>query len=120
MADTVPICPGRQEGRTVSRIPLVGMSVPGATPVSIDWREPACDEAAISLGLVRQIAEPRSDLRCPGCRGVIYTRRHKLCGVCGEELPGELLFSESQALRIEGLLKSEREQHRAWMRKERF
>jgi hypothetical protein len=33
-------------------------------------------------------------------------------------LPEELLFSEADALRVEMLLQSEREQHRAWMRRQ--
>ncbi len=65
------------------------------------------------------IAEPRTDSKCPGCRAVIYSRRHKLCGVCGEALPKELLFSESEAVHVAELLKFERQMHRAWMKRER-
>jgi hypothetical protein len=55
--------------------------------------------------------------QCPSCRALIYSRRHKLCGVCGEALPAELLFSGVEVRRIEALLQRERLAHRAWMHK---
>jgi hypothetical protein len=89
-----------------------------ATSLEIDWHEEADDASAGPSNLVRHIATPSLDSRCPGCNAVIYSRRHKLCGVCGEELPEALLFSPSQASRVEELLRLEREQHRAWMKRE--
>jgi hypothetical protein len=35
-------------------------------------------------------------LNCPKCNGVVYDRRRKTCGFCGEELPTELLFSATE------------------------
>jgi hypothetical protein len=64
----------------------------------------------------RPIAEP-VEVRCPGCNALVYSRRHKLCGVCGDQLPADRLFSEAQALQIEELLRLERQQHRAWMKR---
>ena len=34
--------------------------------------------------------------KCPKCGSIIYSRRNVLCGVCGERLPPELLFSPEQ------------------------
>jgi hypothetical protein len=35
-------------------------------------------------------------LHCPKCGGVIYTRRNKLCGFCGAQLPTEFLLSDAE------------------------
>lgn len=35
-------------------------------------------------------------MNCPHCNRVIYSRQHKNCGYCGEELPPELLLSPSE------------------------
>jgi hypothetical protein len=88
-----------------------------ATALEIDWHEEADDSAAGPSNLVRHIASPSPDSRCPECNAVIYSRRHRHCGVCGEELPEALLFSPSQALQVEELLRFERKQHRAWMKR---
>jgi hypothetical protein len=65
--------------------------------------------------MVRQIAPSRRPARCPECDSIIYSRRHKLCGVCAQPLPEEVLFNVVEARRIEGLLSAERERHRRWM-----
>lgn len=65
--------------------------------------------------LVRELARPRPGLRCPRCASIVYARRHKLCGVCGEELPAAVLFSASEASRVLATLVSERQRHRAWI-----
>jgi uncharacterized Zn finger protein (UPF0148 family) len=39
--------------------------------------------------------------KCPRCGSVIYSRRNVLCGVCGERLPADLLFSASERERVE-------------------
>ena len=33
---------------------------------------------------------------CPNCGSIIYSRRNKLCGVCGKPLPEDLLFSPEE------------------------
>jgi len=35
-------------------------------------------------------------LHCPKCGGVVYTRRNKLCGFCGAQLPPEFLLTEAE------------------------
>jgi hypothetical protein len=57
--------------------------------------------------------------RCPFCESIIYSRRHKLCGVCASELPEEILFTNEQAQNIELMLREERVRHRAWMQRGR-
>jgi uncharacterized Zn finger protein (UPF0148 family) len=39
--------------------------------------------------------------KCPRCGSVIYSRRNVLCGVCGERLPAELLFSPQEREKVE-------------------
>jgi len=34
--------------------------------------------------------------RCPKCGSILYSRRNVLCGVCGERLPSQLLFSTEE------------------------
>ncbi len=54
---------------------------------------------------------------CPSCDSIVYCRRHKTCGVCGQELPKDILFTATEAANVEGLLRTERQRHRAWLKK---
>jgi hypothetical protein len=36
------------------------------------------------------------EFKCPNCQSVIYSRRHKVCGQCGAELPKDLLLTTAQ------------------------
>ena len=65
--------------------------------------------------VVRQISPRGRPVRCPSCQTIVYTRRHRLCAVCSEPLPHELLFTIAEADRIEGLLREERDRHKKWM-----
>jgi hypothetical protein len=65
--------------------------------------------------LVRHISPARQASRCPDCHSIIYSRRHKLCGVCSHPLPDYLLFTANEARRVEQLLRSEQIRHRQWM-----
>lgn len=65
--------------------------------------------------LVRQITPANRPAHCPECHSIIYSRRHRLCGVCGLPLPVELLFSPSESARVERLLRGEQTRHRKWM-----
>jgi hypothetical protein len=83
--------------------------------LDIRWKVDAWIPEAVDLALVRNISPPKPYLRCPECDSILYTRRHKLCGVCGAELPGELLFTAQEASRVEELLRTEQQKHRDWM-----
>ena len=52
---------------------------------------------------------------CPKCQGLVYNRRHKLCGFCGTELPPEMLFTQAEieALDKEAAEQEERRKRRA-------
>jgi len=63
------------------------------------------------------LARPSAGLCCPHCGSIIYSRRHKLCGVCAQELPADLLFPKEEAQRLEGVLRHEQVRHRTWMTK---
>jgi rRNA maturation endonuclease Nob1 len=36
------------------------------------------------------------EFKCPACHSVIYSRKQKLCGQCGSEIPADLLLSPEQ------------------------
>jgi hypothetical protein len=52
---------------------------------------------------------------CPHCGSLVYSRRHKLCGVCAEPLPSECLFSLEQAVQVQVLMEEERARHKTWL-----
>ena len=54
---------------------------------------------------------------CPSCDSIVYSRRHRRCGVCGQLLPEECLFTAVEAQNVELLLRIERQRHRAWLKK---
>ena len=65
--------------------------------------------------LLRRIGVgPRSE-RCPCCNSIIYSRRHDRCGVCERILPESFLFTSTEVEKVDALLKTERERHRAWL-----
>ncbi len=66
--------------------------------------------------LVRKLgAKNCRPVRCPECHSIVYSRRHRLCGVCNQPLPEHLLFTAMEAQRVEQLLQVERSRHRLWM-----
>ena len=85
-----------------------------AVKLDIGWNEEKA--ASVSLGVARGIGRPLTrpndrllsrsitpaarECRCPECNSIVYSRRNRLCGVCGESLPAELLFSPDEARRI--------------------
>jgi predicted nucleic acid-binding Zn ribbon protein len=54
--------------------------------------------------------------RCPSCDSIVYSRRHRLCGVCGQMLPEACLFTAIEAESVEMLLRTERQRHKAWLK----
>ena len=52
--------------------------------------------------------------KCPFCGSLIYSKRNVLCGVCGERLPRESLFTAAERERIEkDLIDARRRLHQA-------
>jgi len=95
------------------------MAAVSHTPIPIHWFP---EESSFTLSaskcefsLLPQIGRPRIQERCPCCHSIIYSRRHRLCGACGEPLPDECLFPVPEALRIEALLSTEKQKHRRWL-----
>ncbi len=52
-------------------------------------------------------------MNCPACDAVIYSRRSGRCGVCGVELPEDLLFSDEQREKIEDQMERMKAEQRA-------
>jgi len=57
------------------------------------------------------------DRHCPSCDSIVYSRRHRLCGVCGQMLPEACLFTATEAESVEMLLRTERQRHKAWLKR---
>lgn len=62
----------------------------------------------------RLVTKANSEHRCPACRSIIYSRRHRMCGVCSQPLPEEFLFTAFEARQVKALLETERARHRQW------
>ncbi|MBM3840330.1 MAG: hypothetical protein FJ398_20680 [Verrucomicrobia bacterium] len=86
-------------------------------PVVIRQDPAARPEARPELWAERRLTKEAADGDCPHCGSIVYSRRHKLCGLCGRDLPEEFLFSSAESQRLESLLRIEQARHRAWMRK---
>jgi len=56
--------------------------------------------------------------KCPKCGSIIYSRRNVLCGVCGDRLPPELLFTPEQRAVVEKELAELKLRERAERQKE--
>ncbi len=68
-------------------------------------------DSFVSIGV-----EPQ-ERHCPSCDSIVYSRRHRFCGVCGQALPADCRFTAREAESVEMLLKTERQRHRAWLKK---
>ncbi len=64
-----------------------------------------------------RVGAPVQKRHCPFCQSLIYSRRHKLCGVCSEELPQQFLFSPEQSESVSSIVRDERQRHRAWLQR---
>lgn len=62
----------------------------------------------------RLVTKVNSEHRCPACGSIIYSRRHRMCGVCSQPLPEEFLFTVFEARQVKALLETERARHRQW------
>lgn len=60
---------------------------------------------------------PRKSQRCPTCNSIIYSRRHRLCGVCGQQLPVDRLFTLPEANAVARLVSIEKQRYRKWLSK---
>ena len=76
----------------------------GFPPVSLDGQ----------FSLRRIGVRPRTR-RCPSCGSIIYSRRLSQCGVCEEVLPEKVMFNSVEAQRVDALLRTERQRHKAWL-----
>jgi hypothetical protein len=70
---------------------------------------------ATAPGVMRQIGARQLTGHCPQCKSIVYSRRHRMCGVCNQPLPDALLFSEREAERVAQLVHKERSEHRRWL-----
>jgi len=89
---------------TISRFQFDAVEKGQAPPVVTDNRSLFC-----RFGVQTQ------ERHCPSCDSVVYTRRHRWCGVCEQVLPTNCLFDIDEAEKVDVLLRMERQRHRAWL-----
>jgi hypothetical protein len=51
-------------------------------------------------------------MNCPHCQRLLYNRKLKNCGFCGEELPSEYLFSAEELAEIDAQMDAIEQQFR--------
>ena len=72
---------------------------------------------AFPFGAFVRVGVEPAERRCPACDSIVYSRRHKTCGVCGEALPESCRLTTDEAQRVDALLRTERQRHRDWLRR---
>jgi len=98
---------------------LMTVEIMSASTLSIRWTD--CDRNyPVALGGLNQYLGIRvkpSARHCPSCDSIVYSRRQRLCGVCGLALPEDCRFTATEAKSVEMLLRTERQRHRAWLKR---
>ena len=88
---------------------------------TLRWNDGAGDQVLLVVpgnqDLFCRFGVKSQERHCPSCDSIVYTRRHRLCGACGEVLPEDRLFTVGEAQNVEMLLQTERQRHRAWLKK---
>jgi uncharacterized Zn finger protein (UPF0148 family) len=56
--------------------------------------------------------------KCPKCGSIIYSRKNVLCGICGERLPSELLFTPEQREKVESEMRELKEREKEMRKRE--
>ena len=100
---------------------LMTVEIMSAATLSIRWTDSDRNQSlpvlfGIQNSFVSVGVKPR-ERHCPSCDSIVYSRRHRLCGVCGRALPKDCLFTATEAESVAILLKIERLRHRAWLKK---
>jgi len=54
--------------------------------------------------------------KCPKCGSIIYSRRHPICGQCGEKLPESLMFDPATRKKIDHQIEQDKKRQ-AWQAK---
>ena len=89
--------------------------------LNIQWldyvKEPPTSVPMVQSRLLARLGVERATHRCPSCNSPVYSRRHQICGVCGDKLPMKCLFTLDEVERVDALMRAERERHRQWLRR---
>ena len=89
-----------------------------AQTLTVRAREPRKEVLTVSFDshfLRSRIGADLREQHCPSCHALVYSRRQGRCGVCERVLPEEYLFSQPEVDRLEVMLQTERQRHRAWL-----
>ena len=91
------------------------------TKLHVQWldfvKEQPVSVPMVHSGLLARFGVERTEHRCPSCNSPVYSRRHQVCGVCGDKLPMKCQFTLAEAERVDALMRLERERHRQWLRR---
>jgi len=89
--------------------------------LNVQWldfvKEQPVSVPMVRSGLLARFGVERAEHRCPSCNSPVYSRRHQICGICGDKLPMECQFTLAEAGRVDALMRLERERHRQWLRR---
>src|SRR2546429_9722504 len=92
-----------------------------STTLSLRWNDCDRDQAVPGVPAGQnpffRIGVKPLERRCPSCDSIVYSGRHRLCGLCGQVLPADCLFTATEAQNVEMLLRTERQRLRAWLKK---
>lgn len=80
-------------------------------------KEPTAPVVSNSRNPFVRFGVQTQERHCPSCRSIVYTRRHGLCGACGESLPEDCRFTAAEAQNVAMLVRTERQRHREWLKK---
>jgi hypothetical protein len=99
-----------------------GIETMSATILNKRWNDDGSrDQTLTSFGgsqnLFCRIGVRPQERHCPSCDSIVYTRRHRLCGACGQVLPDNCRFTDDEAQNVEILVRTERQRHRVWLEK---
>lgn len=81
----------------------------------IDWEK--AELAHSSAALFARGVNVQKERHCPHCQSIVYSRRHKTCGVCFQPLPSACTFSPEESASVKSIFEEERVRHRNWLGK---
>jgi len=100
-------------------IVLCVVEIMSAIKLNTRWNEDASGRSLPifprSQNVFSRIGVKPHEHHCPSCDSIVYSRRHRRCGVCELVLPKSLLFTRNEAEQVDELLRIERQRHRNWM-----
>ena len=100
---------------------VIGIEIMSATTLNTRWDDGRRDRTlSVFPGnpyLFSRIGVLPQERHCPSCDSIVYSRRHRLCGACGQVLPEDCRFTVSEVQVVESIVTIERQRHCAWLKR---